>query len=101
MPWGLADFPFYWVQLADFRAESYQPQKSAWAELREAQTQTLALPNTGQAVIYDLGEGRDIHPRNKQGVGKRLARIALARDYGLQVPYLNPQLNRCPLRAIQ
>lgn len=89
--WGQGDFPFYWVQLADFRAESAQPQKSAWAELREAQTQTLALPNTGQAVIYDLGEGRDIHPRNKQGVGKRLARIALARDYGLQVPYLNPQ----------
>ena len=89
--WGLGDFPFYWVQLADFRAESPQPQKSAWAELREAQTQTLALPNTGQAVIYDLGEGRDIHPRNKQGVGKRLARIALARDYGLQLPYLNPQ----------
>ena len=89
--WGLGDFPFYWVQLADFRAESPQPQKSTWAELREAQTQTLALPNTGQAVIYDLGEGRDIHPRNKQGVGKRLARIALARDYGLQIPYLNPQ----------
>ena len=89
--WGLGDFPFYWVQLADFRAESPQPEKSTWAELREAQTQTLELPNTGQAVIYDLGEGRDIHPRNKQGVGKRLARIALARDYGLQVPYLNPQ----------
>lgn len=89
--WGQGDFPFYWVQLADFKAESSQPQKSAWAELREAQTQTLELPNTGQAVIYDLGEGRDIHPRNKQGVGKRLARIALARDYGLQVSYLNPQ----------
>jgi sialate O-acetylesterase len=89
--WGLGDFPFYWVQLADFKAESTQPKKSAWAELREAQTQTLALSNTGQAVIYDLGEGRDIHPRNKQGVGKRLARIALARDYGFQLPYLNPQ----------
>ena len=89
--WGLGDFPFYWVQLADFKAESPQPQKSALAELRDAQTQTLELPNTGQAVIYDLGEGRDIHPRNKQGVGKRLARIALARDYGFQVPYLNPQ----------
>jgi sialate O-acetylesterase len=89
--WGLGDFPFYWVQLADFRAESPKPQKSSWAELREAQTQTLELANTGQAVIYDLGEGRDIHPRDKQGVGKRLARIALARDYGLKLPYLNPQ----------
>ena len=88
--WGQGDFPFYWVQLADFRDEVAKPGDSDWAELREAQSNTLALPNTGQAVIYDVGEGRDIHPRDKQTVAKRLARIALARDYGINVPYLSP-----------
>lgn len=88
--WGIGDFPFYWVQLADFKDEVAEPVESDWAELREAQTQTLSLPNTGQAVICDLGEGRDIHPRDKQNVGKRLARIALARDYGYPVEYLSP-----------
>lgn len=80
--WGLGDFPFYWVQLADFMAEKPQPGESAWAELREAQTMTMkALPNTGEAVIIDLGEGKDIHPKNKQDVAKRLARWALAETY--------------------
>lgn len=88
--WGIGDFPFYWVQLADFMAEKPEPGDSSWAELREAQTNTLALPNTGQAVIYDLGEGRDIHPRDKQNVGKRLARIALARDYGKSIEFESP-----------
>ncbi len=82
--WQQGDFPFYWVQLADFMAEKDQPADSSWAELREAQTMTMdKLPNTGEAVIIDVGEGRDIHPRNKQTVGLRLARWALARDYGL------------------
>jgi sialate O-acetylesterase len=83
--WNLADnkdFPFYWVQLADFKAEQAVPAESEWAELREAQTMTLdALPSTGQAVIIDLGEGKDIHPKNKQDVAKRLARWALAETY--------------------
>lgn len=90
--WGIGDFPFYWVQLADFMAEKTEPGDSAWAELREAQTMTMSkLPNTGEAVIIDIGEGKDIHPRNKQDVGKRLARWALARDYGVNVPYHSPQ----------
>ncbi|MGH7139485.1 MAG: sialate O-acetylesterase, partial [Pirellulales bacterium] len=90
--WGIGDFPFYWVQLADFRAEKPEPGDSDWAELREAQTMTMdKLPNTGQAVIIDLGEAQDIHPRNKQDVAKRLARWALARDYGIDVPYHSPQ----------
>lgn len=88
--WGIGDFPFYWVQLADFMAEKDAPGDSSWAELREAQSNTLALPNTGQAVIYDIGEGRDIHPRDKQNVAKRLARIALARDYGIPIVHQNP-----------
>jgi sialate O-acetylesterase len=80
--WGLGDFPFYWVQLADFKAEKAEPTESDWAELREAQTMTMkALPNTGEAVIIDIGEGKDIHPKNKQDVAKRLARWALAETY--------------------
>jgi sialate O-acetylesterase len=80
--WGLGDFPFYWVQLADFKAEKAEPAESDWAELREAQTMTMkALPNTGEAVIIDIGEGKDIHPKNKQDVAKRLARWALAETY--------------------
>jgi sialate O-acetylesterase len=82
--WQQGDFPFYWVQLADYLAEKPQPEGSSWAELREAQTMTMQrLPNTGEAVIIDLGEGRDIHPRNKQDVAKRLVRWALAKDYGM------------------
>jgi sialate O-acetylesterase len=89
--WGIGDFPFYWVQLADYMSEKSEPADSAWAELREAQTMTMdKLPNTGQAVIIDIGEGKDIHPRNKQDVAKRLARWALARDYGVEVPYKSP-----------
>lgn len=90
--WGQGDFPFYWVQLADFMDEADQPQDSSWAELREAQTMTMTkLPNTGEAVITDLGESHDIHPRNKQGVAKRLARWALAKDYGVAITYKSPQ----------
>jgi sialate O-acetylesterase len=90
--WGQGDFPFYWVQLADFYAEKPEPGDSAWAELREAQTMTMAkLPNTGEAVIIDIGEGKDIHPKNKVDVGRRLARWALARDYKIAIPYHSPQ----------
>ena len=90
--WGQGDFPFYWVQLADFLAEKPEPGESAWAELREAQTLTLdVLPNTGQAVIIDIGEGRDIHPRNKVDVGLRLARLALANDYALEISAQSPR----------
>jgi sialate O-acetylesterase len=89
--WGIGDFPFYWVQLADFMKESAAPGDSSWAELREAQTMTMdRLKNTGQAVILDLGEAQDIHPRNKQDVALRLARWALARDYGVHLPYKSP-----------
>lgn len=89
--WGIGDFSFYWVQLADFLPEKAEPSPSSWAELREAQTMTMSrLPNTGQAVIIDLGEAQDIHPRNKQDVARRLARWALARDYGIKIPYQSP-----------
>ena len=90
--WGQGDFPFYWVQLADFMNETPQPGDSDWAELREAQTMTLdKLPNTGEAVIIDIGEGRDIHPRNKQDVAKRLSRWALAKIHGLNITHQSPR----------
>jgi len=89
--WAQGDFPFFWVQLADFKAEQPQPMDSAWAELQEAQTMTLKLPNTGQAVITDLGEAKDIHPKDKQNVAKRLARHALAKVYGVKVVAESPR----------
>ena len=85
------EFPFYWVQLANFMQASSEPSGSTWAELREAQSMTLSLSQTGEAVIIDIGEARDIHPKNKQDVGKRLAGIALKHDYGLEVDYSGPR----------
>lgn len=90
--WGQGEFPFYWVQLADFQGEKPEPGESDWAELREAQTMTMSrLKNTGEAVIIDIGEGKDIHPMNKVDVGRRLARWALAKDYGVAIPFHSPQ----------
>jgi len=80
--WGQGDFPFYIVQLANFRAISEQPQESDWAELREAQMLTIdAIPHVGVACITDIGAALDIHPKNKLDVGKRLARLALVDNY--------------------
>ena len=75
--WGQGDFPFYFVQLPDFGCGN-----DSLARLREAQTATLSLPNTGMAVTIDIGSYPDCHCPNKQDVGKRLALWALAKDYG-------------------
>jgi sialate O-acetylesterase len=88
--WNQGDFPFYFCQLANFAAKKSSPGESSWAELREAQSMTLKLPNTGQAVLIDIGESEDIHPRNKKDVGERLALIALARDSGNAIPCSGP-----------
>lgn len=79
---GQGDFPFYWVQLANFNSPS-DPSGITWAFLREAQTQTLSLPQTGQTITIDIGEANDIHPTNKQEVGRRLALIAKIKTYGI------------------
>jgi sialate O-acetylesterase len=90
--WQQGDFPFYWVQLADFQDEKSQPGDSDWAELREAQSMTQdVLPHTGEAVIIDIGEAADIHPRNKLEVGRRLARLALANQYGVEMAHRSPR----------
>lgn len=91
--WAQGSFPFYWVQLANYRPAVSEPQESAWAELREAQTKTLeSVVDGGQAVTIDIGEGKDIHPRNKRDVAYRLARWALANDYGIDIAYRSPQV---------
>jgi len=88
--WGQGAFPFLFVQLANFMAREAEPADSAWAELREAQCMTLDLVNAGQAVIIDIGEEKDIHPKNKQDVGRRLALNALAMAYGQEIVYSGP-----------
>ena len=82
------------MQLANYLPEKPTPGDSAWAELRESQTKTLQLKNTGQAVIIDLGEGNNIHPRNKHDVAARLVRWALVKDYGMKLPYRSPEFKK-------
>ena len=84
------NFPFYYVQLANFKEELSEPANSDWAELREAQLMTLNLENTGMAVTIDIGDAKDIHPKNKQEVGRRLALIAKANVYNENVEYSGP-----------
>jgi len=87
---GDKNLPFYYVQLANFMQSKPQPSDATWAELREAQTMALKLPNTGMIVATDIGDAEDIHPKNKQEIGERLARIALAKNYGVKIPYSGP-----------
>jgi sialate O-acetylesterase len=89
--WGEGDFPFYFVQLANWKARPKDSIDSEWAELREAQTLTLQRePNTGMAVAIDIGNPDDIHPRDKLDVGLRLALWALADAYGQKVEQSGP-----------
>lgn len=85
--WGRDDLPFYFVQLPDFVA----PQEDAWALMRESMLKTMReVPHTGMAVTIGLGEPGDIHPPDKIPVGQRLARIALAKTYGVDLVYSGP-----------
>ena len=89
--WGQGDFPFYFVQLAPFNYGGRNANPLFLPQIWEAQAATLALRNTGMAVTTDIGNLRDIHPRNKQDVGRRLALWALAKDYGRDdVTYSGP-----------
>jgi sialate O-acetylesterase len=88
--WGQGDFPFYFVQLAAFLPVEPEPGESGWAELREAQAMALVEPATGMAVAVDIGNAADVHPKDKQDVGNRLARLALARTYGRDVADSGP-----------
>jgi len=86
--WGQGDFPFLFVQLAPFRYNGQD--KRSCAELWEAQLKTLELPHTGMAVTVDIGNVRNIHPKNKQDTGKRLALWALGTTYGKDLVYSGP-----------
>ena len=86
----LPDFPFLFVQLANYMERHDQPTESNWAALREAQTMTLDMPHTGMAVAIDVGEAKDIHPKNKQEVGRRLALNAEATVYFRDQQYSGP-----------
>jgi sialate O-acetylesterase len=89
--WSEGDFPFAWVQLPNFKKPTDDPgAASDWAVLRESMLHSLAVPNTGMAIAIDVGDTTNIHPKNKQAVGHRLALWALATVYGEKIPYSGP-----------
>jgi sialate O-acetylesterase len=88
--WKQPDMPFFFVQLANYMEDKPEPGESNWAKLREAQLMTLSYPNTGMAVIIDIGDAKDIHPKNKQDVGYRLALNALKMLYGKDIVFSGP-----------
>jgi sialate O-acetylesterase len=85
-----SEFAFQFVQLANFFPKREEPTDSYWAQIREAQLQTLEIPRTQMAVAIDIGEANDIHPKNKQEVGRRLAVAALAGTYFQEHEYSGP-----------
>jgi sialate O-acetylesterase len=89
--WEMGDLPFLYVQLANFMKQHPKPTESDWAALREAQTMTLNQPNTGMATAIDIGEADDIHPKNKQEVGRRLALVAKRQVYKMKVQAYGPR----------
>ena len=90
MHWNEGDFPFLFVQLANYMEAQNEPSDSNWARLREAQTKALNLSNTGMAVAIDAGEGGNIHPKDKQTIGYRLSLPALKIAYGENLVYSSP-----------
>jgi sialate O-acetylesterase len=88
--WQRPNLPFYFCQLPAYGPKQSAPRESEWAELRESQSLALKLPHTGQAVLIDLGESADIHPRNKRIVGDRLGLVALAKQYHHEVASSGP-----------
>ncbi|HVO73929.1 MAG TPA: sialate O-acetylesterase [Ignavibacteriaceae bacterium] len=93
--WGGGDFPFYYVQIAPFN----YGENSYSEKLREAQLKTLAVPNTGMAVTLDIGNPDNIHPADKQDVGKRLALWALNKTYGKKIPFTGPILKSFDIKG--
>ena len=89
--WKQGDFPFYWIQIASMKEPDIEPTESSWAELREGMSKTLSLPNTGEVISMDVGEGNDIHYRNKQEMGNRLARLALDDTYNFKIEGRSPR----------
>ena len=89
--WGQGEFPFAWVQLANYRQVTNTPAPiSHWAHVREGMLKSLAVTNTGMAVTIDIGMADNIHPINKQEVGRRLGLWARANVYGEKIPFSGP-----------
>ena len=96
--WGY-NFPFYIVQLANYQPQLKEANESDWAELREAQSMTTRLENTAMSCTIDIGEADDIHPKNKQEVGRRLGLLARALTYGENIEYSGPVYKDCKMEA--
>jgi sialate O-acetylesterase len=88
--WNQGNFPFLFVQLPNYKAPAKTPSEGNWPWIREAQLKTLSLPHTGMAVIIDLGDAADIHPKDKYDVGARLALVARQVAYHEKVVYSGP-----------
>jgi sialate O-acetylesterase len=98
--WGEGDFPFYICQLAAFNPAVSDPNvPGKIPATREAQATVLSLPNTGMAVTIDIGDAGNIHPKNKQDLGNRLMRIALAKVYGRPIEYSGPMFETMKLEG--
>jgi sialate O-acetylesterase len=99
--WNNPDMPFYFVQLATFNTTGNSNEGCGWAELREAQTMTLSMPNTGMCVTTDIGNPSDIHPANKQDIGKRLAAVALNGVYNKKMICSGPTYKSMEVKGNQ
>ncbi|HEX8145519.1 MAG TPA: sialate O-acetylesterase [Pyrinomonadaceae bacterium] len=100
--WGVGDFPFGIVQLPNYRDPKPEPADEAWSHIREAQRRTvLSTPKTGLIVTIDIGEARDIHPKNKLDVGLRMARWALADVYGRKMTRSGPTLRAAKVDGLK
>ncbi|OHB50573.1 MAG: hypothetical protein A2Y10_10235 [Planctomycetes bacterium GWF2_41_51] len=99
--WHQGDFAFLFVQIASFDISPYDMKKDSWAELRDAQLLTVKkMSNTGMAVIIDIGEANNIHPKNKQEVGRRLSLWALAKTYGYKgLQYSGPMYQQMNIQG--
>lgn len=97
--WNRDELPFYWVQLPNHGARTTELVDGLWPALRDAQTKATKLPHTGQAVTVDIGDGNSLHPKNKLDVAARLARWALAKDYGMDMPCRSPLPIEVTLKA--
>ncbi|MCA9063671.1 MAG: sialate O-acetylesterase [Planctomycetaceae bacterium] len=98
--WGQGDFPFAWAQLPNYRAPQQQPSEtSGWVLVQEQMMKTLRVPQTGMAVTIDVGEAGDIHPKDKQSVGRRLAHWALGDVYGMKDCAPHAELTMGPIYA--
>ena len=95
--WGQGDFPFLFVQLANYMKQKQSPTQSGWARFREAQSKTLNLNNTAMGITIDIGDANDIHPKNKKDVGYRLATQAQRLVYNQQKSPNPPAYKACLL----